>query len=364
MNNLKNIVSWGVRSGVYPGCVLVVGNSRRILFEMHAGHACINPETVAIRKDTIFDVASLTKPLATVLGVMKLINDGLMDLDQHLKEVLGDGVPEDKRHISIRHLLSHCSGLPEWKPFYEMVGSIDPREAKSKIRNLVLGTPLDYEPGKKAVYSDLGYILLEWVVERISGLTLSELVSRYFYAPLGLTRTFFQLANEEPRFPIEDYAATEKCRWRGTVIRGHVHDENAYVMGGYSGHAGLFSTALDAYYLCACLVQHYYGQRSDMLASRLVREFLERQSDPAGTTWTLGWDTPSPEGSSAGKFFSKNSIGHLGFTGTSVWIDLDRDLIVVFFTNRIHPIRDNEKIRDFRPRLHDAVVTWFEGKND
>jgi len=349
--------------GVYPGCVLVVGDSNGILFEMHAGHTCTGPQKMEVAEHTIFDVASLTKPLATALGIMKLVSDQIIHLDQSLADFLPPVIPEDKTNITIRQLLSHCSGLPDWKPYYKLVQGKESKEAKRAMRNLVLDTSLEYEPGEKAVYSDLGYILLEWVVEAVTGVRLPEFVKTNFYDPLGLIRTFFQEVDKPMAFGPEEYAATEVCPWRGRMIRGYVHDENAFAMGGYSGHAGLFSTAREAYRLCACLLQHYYGSRSDLLGHWVVAHFFGRQDKPRGSTWALGWDTPSDTGSSSGKYFSKSSVGHLGFTGTSIWMDLDRDLIVVFFTNRIHPSRKNVKIKDLRPSLHDAVVAWFDARN-
>lgn len=139
-------------------------------------------------------------------------------------------------------------------------------------------------------------------------------------------------------------------------MRGFVHDENAYAMGGIAGHAGLFSTSGEVFTLCATLFAHYHGKRSDLVEPSVVREFFTRQEDPKGSTWALGWDTPSPRGSAAGRYFSANSVGHLGFTGTSVWMDFDEDMIVVFLTNRVHPTRDNNRIKAFRPYLHDAVA--------
>jgi len=154
-------------------------------------------------------------------------------------------------------------------------------------------------------------------------------------------------------------AATENCPWRGEVIQGHVHDENAYALGGYSGHAGLFGTAQDILILINELIKVYHGNRTELLNAEIVRAFFTRQDIVSGSTWALGWDTPSTKDSSSGNCFSLNSIGHLGFTGTSVWIDLERHITVIFLTNRIHPDRTNEKIRIFRPKIHDLVMSEF-----
>ena len=180
---------------------------------------------------------------------------------------------------------------------------------------------------------------------------------RHFYDPLGLNKTFFYEHAVPLRFGEDQFfAATEDCLWRKKVLKGIVHDENAYALGGYSGHAGLFSNAREVYILTNLLREHYRGEREDYLRPETVRDFFRRAGVVKGSTWALGWDTPSPENSSSGGCFSKRSVGHLGFTGTSIWIDLERDVILIFLTNRVHPTRKNEKIREFRPVLHDMVM--------
>ncbi|MBW2066874.1 MAG: serine hydrolase, partial [Deltaproteobacteria bacterium] len=185
---------------------------------------------------------------------------------------------------------------------------------------------------------------------------MGRFIEENIYLPLRLQHTF--LASEEHLKSIEkdNFAATEKCPWRKRVIQGEVHDENAYALGGYSGHAGLFSTAEEVYRIAAMLRDHYLGRREDYFSSETVEEFFRRQEMVAGCTWALGWDTPSLEGSSSGRYFSEKSVGHLGYTGTSLWMDLEKDAIVILLTNRVHPARDNEKIREFRPVLHDRVM--------
>jgi CubicO group peptidase (beta-lactamase class C family) len=178
----------------------------------------------------------------------------------------------------------------------------------------------------------------------------------HFYGPLGLERTFLSINDSKAIFEEVDFAATEDCRWRKKVVRGFVHDENAYSLGGYSGHSGLFGTAEDVFTLVNLLSMHFHGERSDYLRTETVRSFFSRQNIVNDSTWALGWDTPSTEASSAGQYFSAHSVGHLGFTGTSVWMDLEKDVIVVFLTNRVHPTRDNEKIKAFRPVLHDLIM--------
>ena len=353
---IDELLCEGLGNRVFPGAVVVAGKNERVLYSNAVGFASTESDRVPMRENTIFDLASLTKPLATALAVMKLVEKGTVNLNLTLTDLLPADVPADKKAITLRQLLCHSAGLIDWMPLYKQVEQGKAGQAKEQIRRLVLQSPLEYVPGTKALYSDLGYMLLEWIVEVVSGISLAEFVSRHFYAPLGLQRTFFQEVDKPLRYPLEEYAATEKCRWRGRVMRGFVHDENAYAMGGIAGHAGLFSTSGEVFTLCATLFAHYHGKRSDLVEPSVVREFFTRQEDPKGSTWALGWDTPSPRGSAAGRYFSANSVGHLGFTGTSVWMDFDEDMIVVFLTNRVHPTRDNNRIKAFRPYLHDAVA--------
>ena len=215
---------------------------------------------------------------------------------------------------------------------------------------------LAYTPGDKALYSDLGFMILEWIIEKASGMSLPSYLEQHFYGPMSLKKLFFIDGNRQERFPLNDFAPTEKCPWRTRVIQGEVHDENASAIGGYSGHAGLFGTVKEVYELVNLLREHYHGMRHDYLNPETVKTFLTRQNRAEGSTWALGWDTPSLKDSSSGRFFSEKSVGHLGFSGTSIWIDLEKDVIVILLTNRIHPTRENEKIRTFRPILHDTVM--------
>jgi CubicO group peptidase (beta-lactamase class C family) len=185
---------------------------------------------------------------------------------------------------------------------------------------------------------------------------LPQYVEQHFYRPLSLQKTFFIEGNRQDQYSPHDFAPTEECPWRTKVIQGEVHDENAHALGGYSGHAGLFGTAEEVYEIVTLLREHYLGIRQDYLNPEMVRTFFTRQTRAEGSTWALGWDTPSLKDSSSGRFFSENSVGHLGFTGTSVWMDLEKDVVVILLTNRIHPTRDNEKIKTFRPELHDTVM--------
>jgi CubicO group peptidase (beta-lactamase class C family) len=355
-DRIDRLLEAGVREGVYPGAVLLAAKGDQVCLFSRVGHRRLSPKPAPMQKETIFDLASLTKPLATTLAVMKLVEEGSISLDQPVTDILGEVVPRDKRTVTPRLLLCHAAGFPSWIPFYRELARVDLNGRKQILRQRLLHLPLTYSPGKGTEYSDLGFMLLEWLVEKISGTPLPAFLDRRFYGPLSLQRTFLSESPCQDKYPQDEFAATEDCPWRGKMIQGFVDDENAYALGGYSGHAGLFGCAAEVYALLNLLRMRFLGRGEDYLLPETVRGFLRRQDLVKGSTWALGWDTPSPRGSSSGRYFSSQSVGHLGFTGTSVWMDLVKDVIVIFLTNRVHPTRSNEQIKEFRPRIHDAVM--------
>lgn len=355
-DRIQTLLFDGVKEGVYPGAVLLVAQEGRIAFLREAGHRLLTPHAEPMHKDTIFDLASLTKPLATTLAIMKLVDQGNLHLDQALVDLLPGPIPRDKRALTPRLLLTHSAGFLDWKPFYLELDRFRIEERKGVLRKRLLDLPLVYKPGDETLYSDLGFMILEWVVEASGSTPMHIFLDSHFYGPLSLKKTFLSNRGSEPLFGKDQFAATEDCPWRKRIVLSVVHDDNAYAVGGYSGHAGLFGTTEEVYTLVNLLRSHFFGERSDYLKPETVREFFTLQGLVEGSTWALGWDTPSPGNSSSGKYFSKKSVGHLGFTGTSIWIDLERDVVVIFLTNRIHPTRNNEKIKAFRPRLHDLIM--------
>ena len=352
---VQQLLFEGARAGVYPGAVLLVARKNEIVFFEQTGHRALLQTPLAMKKDTPFDLASLTKPLATTLSIMKLFDEGAVHFDQSLGDLLQIFVPTDKKAITLRFLLSHCAGFPDWVPFYLDLVRGETKKRKTLLRERLLEITLAYLPGKRSIYSDLGYMMLEWIIEKVSGISLPRFLDAHFLVPLSLDKALFFDTIRQKREKME-FAATENCPWRKRIIQGEVHDENAWVLGGYSGHAGLLGTAAGVYGLASLLNQHYQGLRDDYFQPKTVRAFFEKQSLVSGSTWALGWDTPSPTGSSAGRHFSPVSVGHLGFTGTSLWMDLYHDVTVVFLTNRIHPSRENTAIRAFRPRLHNMIM--------
>ncbi len=349
----------GLKEKVYPGAVLLVARGEDIVFFHNVGNRTLIPQPLPMEKETMFDLASLTKPLGTTLAIMKIVDEDLLDLDVTISSLINPFPWKDKSDLTPRLLLNHSSGLPDWKPFYLELVKYPIEKRKLAVRRLIMEEPLKEKPKTVSVYSDLGFMLLEWIIEKITGQDLSSFLKATFYHPLGLKNLYLDQITADEVHEKELFAATEYCTWRMEVIQGHVHDENAYALGGYSSHAGLFGTALDIFTLTNILVKIYHGYSSGLLKTETVRTFFSRQGIVPGSTWALGWDTPSEKNSSSGNYFSSSSVGHTGFTGTSIWIDLEKNITVIFLTNRIHPSRTNEKIKDFRPKLHNLIMREF-----
>ena len=350
MDQADSLMRQAVADRVFPGGVLLVAQSGSIRFFKAYGLANIftgRPMTC----DTIFDLASLTKPLATTLTAMKLVQQNKLTIDQPVAEILPEFKNTDKAGIRIAHLLAHVSGLPDYRPYYHELCAHPLKNRKNMLLTLLQNEPLAYATGQKTIYSDLGFMLLYLLIEKIAGCSLDTFVTREVYQPLGIKDLFFIDVCDGP--PESAFAATEDCRWRNRVLEGVVHDENAYALGGVSGHAGLFGTA-EA--VCALLLHLLQGTGGSpgLFAPALLRRFLSRYSPYERA---LGFDMPAETGSSAGEYFQREtSVGHLGFTGTSFWMAMDRSIIIMLLTNRIHPRRDNEAIRQFRPILHNALM--------
>jgi CubicO group peptidase (beta-lactamase class C family) len=258
--------------------------------------------------------------------------------------------------------------LPAWRPYYKeiarqehegKVNFLGSRSAREFVYNQIQREKLEAAPGQKAIYSDLGFILLGEIIEEVCGTGLDQYCQENIFRPLGLSRTFFvnlEIMRRHNLEPVREvFAPTESCPWRKKVLCGEVHDDNAYAMGGVAGHAGLFASIRDVDRLVTTLVECYRGKNT-FLPVGLVCEFWTREGTVPGSTWALGWDTPSEAGASCGTHFSPHSIGHLGFTGTSVWIDLEKSVHVILLSNRVHPRRANNKIHAFRPLIHDLVM--------
>ncbi len=349
---------------VFSGAAVLVSAGQGPAFTKNYGHCSWGGRPVS--DSTRFDLASLTKPLATVPLVMACVSRGTLAPDDPLERFFPDA-PEDKRGITIRQLLGHCSGLAPYRQFFFELAGIDPGKRKAALVSMIMKEPLDFAPGSAAAYSDLGYMLLGFILEKILGSGLDRLAREMVFSPLGIDELHFcplgtgggpeALPEKDPGLENLEYAATELCPWRKRVLSGEVSDENAWSLGGVAGHAGLFGTLRSVFAVIDHLRPVYGGKAKSRLVSRdVVRLFWMRGESPAGSTWALGFDTPGLAESSSGRYFSQNSVGHLGFTGTSFWLDLERDVLVVLLSNRVHPSRENDAHRAFRPLMHDIVM--------
>jgi CubicO group peptidase (beta-lactamase class C family) len=357
-----------------PGAVVYARMPRDgEVLEHHSqrGLAVVRPERIPMARDTIFDLASLTKPIATTTAILILVQEGVLGLDDPVSKVLPSFSERDKDAVTLRHLLTHASGLRPWRAYHDVL-----LEKERKTGERWVGTPagrelvidrivrsgLVHEPGAAAVYGDLDFIVLGAVVEAVSRQPLDDFCAERIFAPLGMADTFFTRCDPDAKGPAEGprrrrTAATENCSWRGRILWGEVHDPNASAMGGVAGHAGLFSTADDVMTFASAWLDAWHG-RSEWLPQELVRTFSTRQGLPETSDWALGWDTPTVGASSSGTHFSEHSVGHLGFTGTSLWIDLERETVVVILTNRVHLVAKRSKFL-LRPEIHDLILESF-----
>ncbi len=351
METADSLMQQALSDNTFPGGVLLVSRDARIIFCKAYGYADIFTKR-PMTKDTLFDLASLTKPLATTLAVILLIQENKLGLEQNLGSILPSFKSTEKDKIKIKHLLAHVSGLPDYKPYYLKLGALALQNRKSALKEFLLNEPLSSPIGQQVRYSDLGFMVLKWVVESVCSQRFDQFVQEQIYYPLGLKELFFiDLAGGVPN---GNFAATEQCPWRKILLNGQVHDENAYVMGGIAGHAGLFGTAEEVHRILSILLSVFHGNPVNPLFRKdLLRLFFKRQ-DFAGRA--LGFDSPDLRHASCGQYFAQTSVGHLGFTGTSFWMDLEKSVIVILLTNRVHPSRDNDKIKPFRPCLHDAIM--------
>jgi CubicO group peptidase (beta-lactamase class C family) len=393
---------------VFSAASVLIGTPEAILYEKTWGYTQWGGSP--IDPQTLFDLASLTKPLWTTVLYMTAVNGVKVGLDDTLPRFYPSAVLSSKtRRITLLQLLNHSSGFPPYIPFYRELIALPLDQRPSALQSGILSTPLLSEPGRTSRYSDLGFILLGMLLEEIykaSPLDLSFLWLEAMalcserhpltavpfsgfphFRPLSVstdptslpenafgdrtrrvgrqeTSSCFPLSGEAPleADPIA-FAATEYCPWRKRLLRGEVHDENAYTLGGIAGHAGLFGTARQVFHLLSLLWRIYLGSISDGPCSPgTVRTFWTSSDRFSQSSWALGYDTPSADQSSAGNLFSTRSIGHLGFTGTSFWLDLEKEIGVIFLTNRVYPSRQNDKLKAFRPMLHNLIMESFNGK--
>ncbi len=349
------LMQQAVKDRVFPGGALLVSKQGRLQFFKTYG-VTNNNSGRPLSPETVFDLASLTKPLATTLAIMRLVQQRRLALSDSLGALLPSFAATTKSAITLEQLLNHTSGMPDHREYFKQLRLLPTAARIDALQAFLVNEALINPIGQKTVYSDLGFMVLGWIIEARSEMRLDRFVSAEIYQPLGLRGLFF-IDLHGPTVPEQQerlFAATEECPWRKRVLEGMVHDDNAYAMGGVAGHAGLFGTAADVHALVQELLASVSGWvHQGIFQPEVVQRFLALPMDDRRP---LGFDRPALENSSSGSYFSKRTVGHLGFTGTSFWVDLERAIIVVLLTNRVHPSRNNEGIKTFRPELHDAVM--------
>jgi beta-N-acetylhexosaminidase len=343
---IAKLVKKAISDSVFPGAQVVVGHRKRIVYNNSFGRQTYDSTSLPITSKSMYDLASVTKVAATTSAAMMLYDKGLLKLEQPVNEILPEFTGHDKEKITIKHLLVHNSGLPAFKRYYL---KFDTRE---EIINDIMSTELIFEPGTDYTYSDLGMITLQMVIEKITNMPMDKFLDDNLFDFLDMQNTMFNPTPDKWFYcvpsELDDY-------WRHRLVKGKVHDENAHMLGGVAGHAGLFAPASDLAKLLFLYINEGQIKDSVIFNPETIELFTSSQTKFGDRG--LGWDTKSVDGySSAGSKFSPNSFGHTGFTGTSVWVDKDRALFVILLTNRVYPTRENRKIIQFRPKLHDAII--------
>jgi CubicO group peptidase (beta-lactamase class C family) len=337
-------MSRALTDSAFPGAIAIVGNSKGILFEHGVGQLDAADST---RPDahTLWDMASLTKVVALTSSMMTLVENKRVQLDAPVQRYIPEFTGKWKGRVTVRHLLTHSSGLPAWRPLYKETSS--PADAMA----LAIATPLDTLPGIRMVYSDLGAIILGEIVHRIGKKPLDRYATDRIFSPLGMAETFYRPDSAV----VGRTAPTEIDPWRQRHLRGEVHDENAFALGGVSGHAGLFSSAHDLARLARAYLNGGILDGRRVWSKRTIEQFTRVQNATLSHR-ALGWETANGA-NSGGRFMSGSAFGHTGFTGTSIWIDPGNDVFVILLSNRVNPTRENRRITSVRTALADSVMT-------
>jgi serine-type D-Ala-D-Ala carboxypeptidase len=342
------VLKEAIAAKAFPCASVAITHAGKLVALNALGRFMFEPAAPAATPSTIFDLASLTKVIATTTMAMILYERRLLDLEAPIIGTLPEFLSDDPRRkgVTFRMLLAHSSGLPAYEKLFLRAG-----KGETLVRE-AFRVPLKYPPGTHAEYSDVGFILLGEALQRLSGDPLDRFCQREIFDPLGMTSTSF---NPPPEVRAQIPPAADDKTFRRRIIQGEVQDENASVMGGVAPHAGLFATSEDVAKFADCIL----NGGNPILRSDTVARFTKRETAPQGTSRALGWDTPSSP-SQSGRYFSQSSIGHLGYTGTSLWIDPERQLSVTLLTNRTWPDCSNKAIQQIRPRFHDAVAEALE----
>ena len=338
------VLASGIARSAFPGAAFAVSRAGSVVLQGAIGRFTYDETSEDVTLSTVFDLASVTKVGATTAMAMLLYDRGQLNLQQRVKDVLPEFATDDTRReqISLEMLLAHSSGLPAYERLFERARS------REELMKLACNVPLVADPGTHAEYSDIGFILLGEILERIAGEPLDVFCAGEIWAALRMKATCFR---PEERFRSQIPPTRDDRQFRHRVIQGEVHDENASVMGGVSGHAGAFGNTSDLMAFSRAML----GYEPALFRKETIALFTRRQSSPTGTSRALGWDTPSPP-SQSGSHFSTSSFGHLGYTGTSLWIDGERQIAIALLTNRTWPDHQSKLIKQIRPAFHDAVM--------
>ncbi len=343
LDRARQILQRHVRLRTTPGAVGLVLRRKGIVACWAVGNHTYGPNALPVQIHALYDLASVTKVVVTTTLCMLFVREGRLDLDAPVQSHLTVFTGKNKDRVTVRHLLAHCSGLPAHVHLYRETRGVRHRDA---ILNAACQLPLAYEPGTETAYSDMGFLVLGVILETIGNNRLDHLAEELVFEPLQMNDTLYC---PRPRLKHRIPPTENSTHLREGLVHGEVHDENAAAMGGIASHSGLFSTAGDL----AKFLRAWLG--ADIFPGQTIRQFTTRANIAPNSTWALGWDTVSPGRSSAGRHFSAQSFGSLGFTGTSLWADPIRDLGVILLTNRVHPTRENAQIKHLRPEFHDAI---------
>jgi CubicO group peptidase (beta-lactamase class C family) len=361
--NAWSVLDSAIKSGIFPGAQVAVVHKGELIVNKGFGRHTYDSSSPPVKPESIYDVASLTKILSATPITMKLIAQNKLSLNHTVVQFYPQFIGGGKEEITIRHLLTHSSGLPGYYQFF----LDDKMKTKADVLSYILNVELNAEPGSHYEYSDLGFILLTAIIEKVSYRSSDQLAHLYFFGPLGMQHTRYTPPMEWKR----NIAPTEMDTvYRQRLIHGEVHDENTHLMGGVSGHAGVFSTAGDIAKYAQMLVDGGIWKGRRILKESQIKLFTTVQNIPEGSDLALGWDTPSLSGKSiAGDYFTPGSFGHLGFTGTSLWIDPNQEIIIVLLSNRVHPSRKGKEgsremygvRREFYNAVMERITIWGNG---
>lgn len=349
-HKLDSLMIKAIADSVFPGAVALVAVDGKTVYEKAYGRYTYKKDAPKVKTTTLFDLASVSKVIATTTAVMVLTSEGRIRLDDPVIKYIPEFGAQNKSGITVRNLLLHNSGLPAFKRFYALCKNED------EVLTNIYQTELSYPTGTKTVYSDLGMITVGKIIERISGEKLDEYCKNHIFSPLKMVNTGYNPGKNGRKYDcmpteLDDY-------WRKRLLQGEVHDEAASMLNGVAGHAGLFSTADDLIKLVNVLMQNGMAGGKQLIKPEVINLFTERQSE--NSSRALGWDTKSDQGSSCGHLFSPGSFGHTGYTGTSVWVDPKKRGAVILLTNRVYPTRNNTKLIPFRPIFHDTVIRCLQ----